>query len=122
MKKLRDKNVRRDIRKMRIKKKIHGTLERPRLILSKSLKFLQAQIIDDDNGKTLASCSTMKKELKTTLKSGKNIEAAKELGKIVGQIAKEKGILQVVFDRNGYFYHGKVKAFAEAVREKGINF
>ena len=122
MKTLRDSKLRRNIRKFRIRKNIRGTMERPRLVLSKSLKYLEAQIIDDDNSKTLVSCSTLKKDLRDSLKSGKNIEASKELGKIIGQMAKEKGIKKLVFDRNGYLYHGKVKAFADAVREQGMEF
>ena len=114
----RDKKVRREVRKFRTRKRVNGTEERPRLVIIKSLKYLYAQLINDVQGKTITGTSS----LKSGLKNSKNIDAAIELGKVVGGLLKEKGINKVVFDRNGYLYHGKVKAFADSVRETGIDF
>jgi large subunit ribosomal protein L18 len=118
----RDKYTRRAERKMRIRKTVSGTLERPRLVLYKSLKYLYAQIIDDSNQKTLIGCSTLAKDIKGKLKSCSNKDAAKMLGGYLGEKAKTKGIKKVVFDRNGYLFHGVVKVFADSVRETGIEF
>ncbi len=109
-------------RKRRIRKKVFGTKEKPRLTIYKSLKHFYAQIIDDIEGKTLVFVSTNEKQFKEKHKSCKNLEAAKELGKALGKKAKEKKIERVVFDRNAYKYHGKIKAFADVVRESGIKF
>ena len=109
-------------RKKRVRKKVSGTKERPRLAIFKSLKHLYAQIIDDIDGKTLVFVTTNTKDFKEKHKSCKNVIAAKELGKLLGEKAKENKIEKVVFDRNIYKYHGKVKAFADAVRECGIKF
>ena len=109
-------------RHKRIRKKIAGTQERPRLCVHRSLKNLYAQIIDDDSGKVLFGMSTMKKELRDSLKNGGNIDAAMKLGEAFGAIAQEKGIKKVSFDRGGYLYHGRVKAFAEGARKAGMEF
>ena len=107
-------------RHKRIRKKIVGTAERPRLCVFRSLKNLQAQLIDDESEKTLLTCSTLNKELKGTARS--NIKGAAALGEQLAKKAKEKGITKVVFDRGGYLYHGCVKAIAEAARKGGLAF
>jgi large subunit ribosomal protein L18 len=111
-------------RKTRIKLKIRGTSEKPRLSVFRSARHIYAQIIDDTSGVTLISASSLNKE--TSKKIGKggggNIEAAKVVGKSLAESAKGKGIKKVVFDRGGYLYHGRVKALAEAAREGGLEF
>jgi large subunit ribosomal protein L18 len=119
----RDKNLRRNVRKFRIRNRVVGTQERPRLVLIKSLKYLYAQIINDNENNTIVGFSTLNKDVAGKLdKSKKNLEASKFFGEIVGTELITKGNKKVVFDRNGYLYHGKVKAFADAVRSKGIEF
>lgn len=103
-------------RHLRVRNRITGTSERPRLSVYRSLNNIYAQIIDDTKGITLASASSMGSE------SGGNIEAAKLVGKAIAEVAAGKGIKQVVFDRGGRIYHGRVKAFAEAAREAGLDF
>ncbi len=112
------------IRHKRIRKKVFGTAERPRMAFFKSLNNLYVQIIDDEAGKTLVSASTIDKDFveKYGVRGGKNIEIAKKLGEFIAEKALAKGIQNVVFDRGGFIYHGKVKAFAEAAREKGLKF
>ncbi|MBI3814690.1 MAG: 50S ribosomal protein L18 [Nitrospinae bacterium] len=107
-------------RKNRIRKKIKGDSERPRLTVYKSLKHIYAQVIDDAEGKTLAYASTMGKEFKDKMKAAKNMEAAKLIGELIAEKAIQKGIKRLVFDRNSYLYHGKVAAIVTKVREKGI--
>lgn len=107
-------------RKQRVRKKIKGTTERPRLNVHRSNKHIYAQIIDDMTGKTLAAASTKGKELEGL--EAKKTEAAKKVGEIIGKIALEKGIDKVVFDRSGYIYHGRIKALAEGAREAGLKF
>jgi large subunit ribosomal protein L18 len=102
----------------RIRAKLSGTSERPRLNVYRSLNHIYAQIIDDLGGKTLVSASTRDAKKKV----GGNVASAKEIGKVVAQKAKEKGITQVVFDRGGYLYHGRIKALADAAREAGLKF
>jgi large subunit ribosomal protein L18 len=106
----------------RIRGKIAGDTSRPRLCVFRSLKNIYAQVIDDSQGKTLASASTVEKEIKSGLKNTGNIEASKLLGKKIAERARAKGIETVVFDRGGYLYHGRVKAVAEAARESGLKF
>jgi large subunit ribosomal protein L18 len=108
-------------RHKRIRKRVRGTAERPRLCVTKSLRHLYAQIIDDESGRTLAHVSTLDPAVRDQV-SGSNIEAAKLLGARIASGAKEKGIEAVVFDRGGYVYHGVVSAFAEACREGGLRF
>lgn len=103
----------------RIRKKVRGSAERPRLAVFRSLNHIYAQVIDDDNGKTLAAASTTEKDL--GLKSGGNIEAAQKVGKTVAERALAAGVSSVVFDRGGYVYHGRVKALLDATREAGLN-
>jgi len=109
-------------RKKRIRKKIFGTSYRPRLTVYRSNKHIYAQIIDDERGHTLVAASSLSKEFKATAKKGSNIEGARLVGSILAEKALAKNIERIVFDRNGYLYHGRVKALAEAVREKGIQF
>ena len=106
----------------RIRKKVIGTAERPRLAVFRSLNHMYAQVIDDAAGKTLVAASTLEKEVLGDSKGSGNIVAAKQVGKNIGQRAKAKGIEAVVFDRGGYIYHGRVKALAEAARESGLKF
>lgn len=103
----------------RIRKKVSGTSERPRLAVYRSLNHIYAQVIDDVNGKTLASASTVEKDLKGA--TGGNIEAAKKVGKAIAERTLAAGISSVVFDRGGYVYHGRVKALLDATREAGLN-
>lgn len=109
-------------RKLRIRKKISGNSTRPRLCVYKSLNHIYVQIIDDEKQHTLCAASTLSKELKSTLKSTKSKEAAIAVGKLIAEKALKAGITKVVFDRNGYKYHGKVKLLAESAREAGLNF
>jgi large subunit ribosomal protein L18 len=102
----------------RIRRKLSGTAERPRLNVYRSLNHIYAQVIDDQKGETLVSAST----LSLKLKSGGNVAAAKEIGKAVAELATKQGIKKVVFDRGGYLYHGRVKALADAAREAGLEF
>jgi len=117
-----DKNALRKKKHMRIRNKISGTPERPRLNVYKSSKNIYAQIIDDSNGLTLVSASTVEAALKGNVKNGGNKEAAKEVGKLIAQRAVEKGITTIVFDRGGYVYHGRVKELADAARAVGLEF
>jgi len=102
----------------RIRTKVQGTSERPRLNVYRSLNHIYAQVIDDAQGVTLVSASTVASKAKT----GGNVAAAKEVGKLVAERAKEKGVKKVVFDRGGYLYHGRIKALADAAREAGLEF
>ena len=114
-----DRKFERKRRHVRVRNKINGTTERPRLCIYRSNNNLFAQIIDDVNGVTLVSASTLDKTVKT---KHSNIEAAKEVGTLIAKRAIEKNIETVVFDRSGYIYHGVVKEFAEAAREAGLKF
>lgn len=116
------KEQKRIYRHKRIRKVINGTSERPRLCVHRSLRGLSAQVIDDTVGKIIFGKSTQSKELKGKIKNGGNIEAAKVFGKIFAAEAVKKGVKKVSFDRGGYLYHGRVKAFADAVREGGVEF
>ena len=114
-----DKNAQRMKRHVRVRAKISGTTERPRLSVYRSNANIYAQIIDDVSGKTLASASSLEKDFEG---NGGNKEAARKVGKTVAERAKEKGISQVVFDRGGYLYHGRVAELAEGAREGGLEF
>lgn len=114
------KNAKRQVRQTRVRKKITGTPERPRLNVYRSNKNIYAQIIDDVNGKTLASASTLEKEFE--LSNGGNKDAAKLVGKAIAERALKAGVENVVFDRAGYIYHGRVKELSEAAREAGLKF
>ena len=106
----------------RIRNRFSGTAERPRLAVFSSNNHMYAQIIDDSVGNTLAAASTLQKEVKAELEKTNNVDAAVYLGKVIAQKALEKGIKEVVFDRGGFIYQGKVKALAEAAREAGLEF
>ena len=116
------KNAIRVKRHWRLRKNINGTAERPRLNVFRSLSNIYAQVIDDVNGVTLVSASTLDKEIKAQDVKGGTAEAAKLVGKLVAERAIEKGITTVVFDRGGYIYHGRVAALAAAAREAGLKF
>lgn len=103
----------------RIRRKVRGSAERPRLAIFRSVNHIYAQIIDDENGTTLAAASTTEKDLKGS--TGGNIEAARKIGTAIAERALSAGISQVVYDRGGYVYHGRVKALFEATREAGLN-
>lgn len=117
-----DKNKSRQKRHMRLRNKIQGTPERPRLNVFRSSKHIYAQIIDDATGKTIVSASTVEKSVKADLESTSNIDAAKRIGQLAAERALENGVSEVVFDRGGFIYHGRVKALAEAAREAGLKF
>lgn len=111
----------REKKHLRIRKNINGTASKPRLSVFRSLKHIYAQIIDDTNGTTLAAASTLEAALKD-LESTSDIEAAKKVGALIAQKAQEKGITEVVFDRGGFVYHGRVQAVADGAREAGLKF
>lgn len=115
-----DKNAVRKKRHARVRTKLSGTAGRPRLNVFRSNQHIYAQVIDDVNGVTLASASTLDKEL--SLEGTSNVAAAQKVGELVAKRAVEKGVSEVVFDRGGYLYHGRVKALAEAAREAGLQF
>ena len=117
-----NRNEKRKNRHRRVRQKVNGTPERPRLNVYKSNSHIYAQIINDVNGHTLVSASTLDKELKEKLNSTGNKEAARLVGETIGKRAIEKGIDEVVFDRAGYIYHGKIKELAEGAREAGLKF
>ena len=106
----------------RIRTKIDGSSERPRLCVYRSSRYIYAQIIDDSQGKTLVAASTLERDLRGDGKGTGNIEASKKVGKAIAERAKANGIETVVFDRGGYLYHGRIKAVAEAARESGLKF
>lgn len=116
------KNDARKKRHIRVRKKVSGTTEKPRLNVFRSLKHIYVQVIDDSSGRTIVSASTADKGLKTNVKAGGNIEAARAVGVEIAKRAVEKGVRQVIFDRGGYIYHGRVKALADAAREGGLEF
>ena len=107
---------------VRMRKKIAGSTERPRLCVFRSLKHIQAQVIDDVQGRTLASASSLDKEVRQRIKGGGNVAASKIVGKVIAERAQAAGVKQVVFDRGGYQYHGRVQALADAAREAGLKF
>ena len=109
-------------RKTRVRSRVAGTAERPRLNVFRSLKHIYAQAIEDSAGRTLVCVSSLSPELKGSLKHSGNVEAAKKVGELIAKKCLEKGIQKVVFDRSGYLYHGRVKALAEAARAAGLIF
>jgi len=113
---------RRRRRHVRVRGKIHGTAQRPRLCVTKTLKHIYAQVIDDDAGHTLVAASTRESAVTEGLQSTSNMEAARAVGKAIAERALAKGITQVVFDRAGWPYFGKIKALADAAREAGLQF
>ncbi len=110
------------IRQSRVRRSIKVSVDRPRLSIFRSNKHIYAQIIDDINQKTLASASTVSKELKGKVTKSSDVKAAVEVGKLIGELAKKANVTQVVFDRGSYLYHGKIKALADAARETGLKF
>jgi large subunit ribosomal protein L18 len=108
-------------RQMRVRKKVRGTDRRPRLCVFRSNRHIYAQVISDESGHTLAAASTLTPALRGQLRSA-NREAAKEVGRLIAKLCQERGILEVVFDRNGYLYHGRVEALATGAREAGLKF
>lgn len=118
-----DRNARRQVRQVRVRKNVHGTPERPRLNVFRSNQNIYAQLIDDTVGKTLVAASTLDPEVKGRLQgTGGNTDAAKIVGEVVAKRAVAAGITVVVFDRAGYLYHGRVAALADAAREAGLQF
>ena len=115
-----DRQERRLRRHRRVRRKVTGTAERPRLVVHRSLNNIEAQIVDDTRGVTLLGISTLAAELRASTES--KTERGRAAGKKLAELAKEKGITKVVFDRGGYLYHGRVKAFADGAREGGLEF
>lgn len=119
---LREKNAKRRKRRRRIRKRVYGTPECPRLTVFKSARNTFAQIVDDQNGKVVASASTIDKELRGSLAGLKKADAAGKVGEALAERCLKKQVKRVVFDRNGYAYHGRVARLATAAREKGLSF
>lgn len=122
MSKERDKQLARQRRHKRVRKKVFGTAVRPRLDVFRSLQNIYAQLVDDEGGRTILAISSLSPEVREKVKYGGNAEAAKLVGKALAEKCQEKKISQVVFDRGGYLYHGRVKALAEGAREGGLKF
>ncbi len=120
--KINEKKNKRIARHERIRKHMTGTPDRLRLAVSRSLKNISAQIIDDIQGKVLFGVSTLSKDVRDKIKDGGNVKAAAALGEVMAALAKKKGVTKVCFDRGGYLYHGRIKAFAEAARKAGLEF
>lgn len=119
---IKDRREQREVRHRRIRVRVRGTAARPRLSVFRSLKHIYAQLIDDDTGRTLVAAGSLSPEVRDKLKNGGNVTAAKVVGELLAQKAKAAGIAQVVFDRGGCRYHGRVKALAEAARAGGLQF
>lgn len=107
---------------VRTRKRLIGTTERPRLCVHRTSKHIRVQVVDDQTNRTIVSASSLDAVVRKDIKGGGNIAAAKVVGKVIAQLAKEKGVEKVVYDRGGYQYHGRVKALAEAAREAGLKF
>ena len=107
---------------VRMRKRIAGTSERPRLCVHRSTRHIRAQVVDDHAGRTIVSASSLDKEVRAAIKGGGNVAASKVVGKAIAERARAKGVEKVVFDRGGYQYHGRVQALAEAAREAGLQF
>jgi large subunit ribosomal protein L18 len=118
------RRVQRSKRHRRIRKKLQGSAARPRLVVFRSLRNIEGQVVDDDSSRTIVGVSTLAEELRGFQPKSRNprVEAAREAGKLLAKKAKDAGVEQVVFDRGGYKYHGRVKAFAEGAREGGLDF
>jgi len=106
----------------RLRQKLEGTAERPRLAVYRSIKHIRAQVIDDQSNRTIVSASSLDADVRKEIKGGGNVAAAKVVGKIIAERARAKGVEKVVYDRGGYIYHGRVKALADAAREAGLQF
>ncbi|HHL40958.1 MAG TPA: 50S ribosomal protein L18 [Deltaproteobacteria bacterium] len=109
-------------RKARVRKKVRGTEKRPRLNVYRSNRHIYAQVVIDTTGSTVASASTLSKELAAEAASLSKVDAARKVGELIGRLARDKGVESVVFDRSGYLYHGRVRAVAEGAREAGLKF
>lgn len=112
----------RERRRKRVRTKVTGTVQKPRLCVFKSLKQMYAQLIDDTQCKVITGASTLTQEMKPDIKYGGNVESARKVGEYIGKKAQELGITHVVFDRNGFKYHGRIRALAEGAREAGLIF
>jgi large subunit ribosomal protein L18 len=112
----------RTARQARVRRKVRGSDQIPRLSVYRSLHHIYAQVISDESGKTLAAASTVSAEVRGDLKTARNLNAAKAVGKTIAARCRDKGINHVIFDRNGFLYHGRIKALAEAAREAGLEF
>jgi len=119
---IKEKRFKRIRRHLRVRKKVFGTAQKPRLSVYRSLKHIYGQLIDDTRGLTLLAVSSLTKDLREQLKGKKKTEQAKIVGEYLGKKALEKGITEVVFDRGGFLYHGRVKAFADGARKAGLKF
>jgi large subunit ribosomal protein L18 len=120
--KIQSRNLSRKRRHRRVRRKVSGTAERPRLNVFRSSRHIYAQVIDDAAGRTLVTASTLDPELRQVLARGGDREAARQVGELLARRAHDAGIKDVIFDRGGYLYHGRVKALADAARAKGLNF
>ena len=114
--------VGRERRKLRIRRQISGTPERPRLSVFRSARHIYAQVVDDVDGKTLAAASTLSRDVRGEVSESNKVDAAKKVGSTIAKLLLAKGIEKVVFDRSGYLYHGRVQALADAAREAGLKF
>jgi len=114
--------VGRQRRKLRIRQRIAGSADRPRLSVFRSAKHIYAQAVDDVVGKTVAHASTLSRDVRTGIEEDSKLDAAKKVGKTIAKLLLDKGVDKVVFDRNGYLYHGRIRALAEAAREAGLKF
>jgi len=117
-----ERTERRSNRRVRVRRKVRGSDSRPRLSVYRSLYHTYAQVISDESGQTLTAASTVSADLREALKSKRNVAAAKVVGKAIADRCREKGISEVIFDRNGFLYHGRIKALADAAREAGLKF
>jgi large subunit ribosomal protein L18 len=114
--------VGRERRRLRIRRKISGTPEKPRLSVFRSARHIYAQVVDDSAGQTVAHASTLSRDVRSDLSESSKLDAAKRVGKTIAKLLLDKGIERVVFDRSGYLYHGRVRALADAAREAGLKF
>ena len=117
-----DRRASRDIRKVRIRRRVHGSAARPRLAVFRSLNHIYAQLVDDDTARTLCAADSRSKEFRGQHRTGGNVAAAKAVGSLLAERARAHGVERVVFDRGGYMYHGRVKALADAARAGGLVF
>ena len=118
----RDRRADRDVRKVRVRRRVRGSAARPRLAVFRSLNHIYAQLVDDDAGKTIVAADSRSKEFREHHPAGGNVAAAKAVGALLAERAKARGVERVVFDRGGYMYHGRVKALADAARTGGLVF
>lgn len=117
-----EKRISRQRRQARVRRRVRGTDQRPRLSVFRSNKHMYAQVISDETGRTLASASTLSPDLRTTIQKLANQDAAKHVGTLIARLCAERAIHEVIFDRNGFLYHGRIKVLADAAREAGLKF